>query len=182
MFLTVSPSIIRSLRLYIQHQVYVIQVLWLLASNSWDLRYCASCWFYYRNYFDYVALNLCTFRENVICKMFYRRWTSIWQYFPELVYCLLHLYILLWHLSSANSARMGAYFNFTFTLLPVHCWHISCNNYFKIVTVVACLWTLTQYLNPVNAMSYINLKCIFSSIHLKCVTYQNLSCHLDFVG
>ena len=29
MFRTVSPSIIRSLRLYIQHQVYVIQVLWL---------------------------------------------------------------------------------------------------------------------------------------------------------
>src|SRR5215475_1547710 len=28
-FRTVSPSIIRSLRLYIQHQVYVIQVLWL---------------------------------------------------------------------------------------------------------------------------------------------------------
>jgi hypothetical protein len=33
---TVSPSIIRSLRLYIQHQVYtyVIWVLWLLASGS----------------------------------------------------------------------------------------------------------------------------------------------------
>jgi len=30
MFRTISPSIIRSLRLYIQHQVYVIQVLWLL--------------------------------------------------------------------------------------------------------------------------------------------------------
>jgi hypothetical protein len=29
MFQTVSPSIIRSLRLYIQHQVYAIQVLWL---------------------------------------------------------------------------------------------------------------------------------------------------------
>jgi len=34
MFRTVSPSIIRSLRLYIQHQVYVIQVLWLLASEQ----------------------------------------------------------------------------------------------------------------------------------------------------
>ena len=34
MFLTVSPSIIRSLRLYIQHQVYVIQVLWLPASRN----------------------------------------------------------------------------------------------------------------------------------------------------
>ena len=34
MFRTVFPSVIRSLRLYIQHQVYVIhvQVLWLLAS------------------------------------------------------------------------------------------------------------------------------------------------------
>ena len=34
MFRTVSPSIIRSLRLYIQHQVYVIQVLCLLASKQ----------------------------------------------------------------------------------------------------------------------------------------------------
>ena len=32
MFRTVFPSVIRSLVLYIQHQVYVIQVLWLLAS------------------------------------------------------------------------------------------------------------------------------------------------------
>jgi len=30
----VSPSVIRSLRLYIQHQVYTIQVLWLLASKQ----------------------------------------------------------------------------------------------------------------------------------------------------
>ena len=34
MFRTVSPSIIRSLRGYIQHQVYVIQVLWPLASGK----------------------------------------------------------------------------------------------------------------------------------------------------
>jgi len=34
MFRTVSPSIIGSLRLYIQHQVYVLQVLWLLASKQ----------------------------------------------------------------------------------------------------------------------------------------------------
>ena len=34
MFRTVFPSIIRSLRLYIQHQVYIIQVLWLLASGN----------------------------------------------------------------------------------------------------------------------------------------------------
>ena len=34
MFRTVSPSIIRSLRLYIQQQVYVIQVLWLFASKQ----------------------------------------------------------------------------------------------------------------------------------------------------
>ena len=34
MFRTVFPSIIRSLRLYIQHQVYVIQVLWLFASKQ----------------------------------------------------------------------------------------------------------------------------------------------------
>ena len=32
-FRTVFQSIIRSLRLYIEHQVYVIQVLWLLASK-----------------------------------------------------------------------------------------------------------------------------------------------------
>jgi len=34
MTLYVSPSNIRSLRLYIQHQVYVVQVLWLLASKQ----------------------------------------------------------------------------------------------------------------------------------------------------
>jgi hypothetical protein len=34
MFRTVPPSIIRSLGLYIQHQVYVIQVLCLLASKK----------------------------------------------------------------------------------------------------------------------------------------------------
>jgi hypothetical protein len=34
MFRTVFPSIARSLRLYIQHQVYVMQVLWLLASGN----------------------------------------------------------------------------------------------------------------------------------------------------
>jgi hypothetical protein len=34
MFRTVSLSIIRSLKLYIQHKVYVIQVLWLLASKQ----------------------------------------------------------------------------------------------------------------------------------------------------
>ena len=34
MFQMVSQSIIRSIRLYIQHQVYVIQVLWLLASGN----------------------------------------------------------------------------------------------------------------------------------------------------
>jgi len=33
-FGTVFPSIIRSLRLYMQHQVYVVQVLWLLASKQ----------------------------------------------------------------------------------------------------------------------------------------------------
>jgi len=55
MFQTVFPSIIRSLRLYIQHQVYVKQVSWLLASGSEmelifsKLENCASSWFYYRN-------------------------------------------------------------------------------------------------------------------------------------
>ena len=34
MFRTVFPSIIRSLRLYLQQQVYAIQVLWLLASGN----------------------------------------------------------------------------------------------------------------------------------------------------
>jgi len=33
-FRTVSPSVISSLRLYIQHQVYVIQVLWLLPNKQ----------------------------------------------------------------------------------------------------------------------------------------------------
>jgi 4-amino-4-deoxy-L-arabinose transferase-like glycosyltransferase len=33
-FFLFSPSIIRNLRLYIQNQVYVIQVLWLLANGK----------------------------------------------------------------------------------------------------------------------------------------------------
>jgi len=36
MFRTVSPSIIRSLRLYIQHQVYVIQVIMYVQSLTPD--------------------------------------------------------------------------------------------------------------------------------------------------
>jgi hypothetical protein len=34
MFRTVPLSIIRSLRLYVQHQVYVIQVMWMLTSKQ----------------------------------------------------------------------------------------------------------------------------------------------------
>jgi hypothetical protein len=34
MFRMVSPSIIRNLRLYIQRQLYVIQVLWLFANGN----------------------------------------------------------------------------------------------------------------------------------------------------
>jgi len=78
MFRTVFPSIIRSSRLYTQHQVYAIQVSWLHASRhemtyTWccvyshellmmdgrpsetcrvmfnKLENCASSWFYYRN-------------------------------------------------------------------------------------------------------------------------------------
>jgi hypothetical protein len=41
MFRTISPTIIKSLNLYIQHQVYVIHILWLLTSkqpqNLYDL-------------------------------------------------------------------------------------------------------------------------------------------------
>jgi len=34
MFRTVSPSVIKSLRLYVQHQVYIIKVLSLFASKQ----------------------------------------------------------------------------------------------------------------------------------------------------
>ena len=37
MFRTVCPSIIRSLRLYIQHQLYVIQILWLPTKQPQNL-------------------------------------------------------------------------------------------------------------------------------------------------
>jgi len=37
MFRKVSPSIIRSLRLYILDQVYVIQFLWLQPQNLYDI-------------------------------------------------------------------------------------------------------------------------------------------------
>jgi hypothetical protein len=50
MFLTVFTSIIRSLRLYIQHQVYIILLMMDGKTvRNINLRYCASCWFYYRN-------------------------------------------------------------------------------------------------------------------------------------
>jgi len=75
MFRRVSPSIIRSLILYTQHQVYAIETepVWhipdvvgavldswwwterpsetcrVLFQNKINLRHCASCWFYYRN-------------------------------------------------------------------------------------------------------------------------------------
>jgi len=40
MYRAVSPSVIRSPRLYIQHRVYVVQVLWLLASgNEMELQF-----------------------------------------------------------------------------------------------------------------------------------------------
>jgi len=39
MFWTVFPSIIRSLRLYIHHQAYIIQDLWLLASKQPQILY-----------------------------------------------------------------------------------------------------------------------------------------------
>jgi len=38
-FRTVFPPIIRNLKLYIQHQVYVIPVLWLLATKQPQNRY-----------------------------------------------------------------------------------------------------------------------------------------------
>ena len=44
MFRTVFPSIIRSSRLYTQHQVYVIQVSWLLASgHEMELQFLMLC-------------------------------------------------------------------------------------------------------------------------------------------
>jgi hypothetical protein len=61
MFRTVFPSIIKSSRLYIQHQVYVIQAHWLHGSiqptnrpkhvewYSINSKNCACTWFYYRN-------------------------------------------------------------------------------------------------------------------------------------
>ena len=51
MFRTVSPSIIRSSRLYIQHQVNVIQVLWLLARGWASKQRSASNRNEYQEYF-----------------------------------------------------------------------------------------------------------------------------------
>jgi hypothetical protein len=52
MFRTVFPSIIRSLRLYIQLQVCHTGSVVAAADiehGKRNLRYCVSCWFYYRN-------------------------------------------------------------------------------------------------------------------------------------
>ena len=48
MFRTVSPSIIRSLRLYLEYQVYVVQVLWLFADK-------------FRSYLDIARVELLKF-------------------------------------------------------------------------------------------------------------------------
>ena len=48
-FRKVFPSIIRSLRLYIQHQVYVVQVLWLLEIyNISNLFYFGTTFYMFR--------------------------------------------------------------------------------------------------------------------------------------
>ena len=92
MFWTVFPSIIRSLRLYIQHQEYVIQVpsshrtcmtytscymyslsllmmkgktetCRVLFQNKINFKYCASGWFYYRNEFR------CVKPQTICCQI-----------------------------------------------------------------------------------------------------------------
>jgi hypothetical protein len=88
---------LRSLRLYIQHKVYVIQVLWLLGSkwpsekcrvlfqNKPNFRYCGSGWFYYRNaYFMYEPItyrSLLALCANCICD--FLRGSASWYCFYE---------------------------------------------------------------------------------------------------
>jgi len=55
MFRTVFPSNIRSSRLYIQHQVYVIQVVdCMLAGTSWNI----SCVYIYIYIYIYKIVNI----------------------------------------------------------------------------------------------------------------------------
>jgi hypothetical protein len=78
-FRTVSPSIIRSLRLYIQH--HTIQVVWLVLDSWWrmerpsetwrvlfqnkiNLRYCASGWVCYRNILQSTILQTSKFQND----------------------------------------------------------------------------------------------------------------------
>jgi hypothetical protein len=62
MFRTVSPSIIRSLRLYIQHQAYVIQVLWLLehlpadGQNGWPKHFAGLSGYTTINLYIYMCI------------------------------------------------------------------------------------------------------------------------------
>jgi hypothetical protein len=68
MFRKVFPSVIRSLRLYIQHQVYVIQVLWLLASkqpqNLYDVCTVLDSWWW-------------TERPSETCKVLFQNKTNL---------------------------------------------------------------------------------------------------------
>jgi hypothetical protein len=99
MFRTVFPSIIRSPSLYIQHQVYVIQVSWLLASvlsskqstNLYDihLMLCVQTWTPddgrkdRPKHVEWYSMNW----KNCVCGWFYYRnrsrctvtWTSNWH-------------------------------------------------------------------------------------------------------
>ena len=104
MFRTVSPSIIRSLRLYIQHQVHCYQaateLVWhvpdavctaldswwrterpsdtrrVLFQNKINLRYCASGWFYYRNILQCTVLQMSNLRLTIYYSYIFRFYTT----------------------------------------------------------------------------------------------------------
>jgi hypothetical protein len=86
MFRTVFPSIIRSSRLYTQHQVYVIQVSWLLASGKeveWQ--------FYLVSASKQSTHLVCTHRilfYFILCYFIGRTYCISWRYFTFLSFKL----------------------------------------------------------------------------------------------
>ena len=96
MFRTVSPSIIRSLRLYIQHQVYVIQVLWLLASGNISFPLASShrtCVIYIWYCMYSLRLLIWMERPSKTCRVLFQNKTNLryctcgWFYYRNILRC-----------------------------------------------------------------------------------------------
>jgi hypothetical protein len=163
--------------MYIQHQVYAIQVLWLLASkqpqnlhcvwwwtkrpsetcrllfqNKINLRYCASGWFYYRNILRYTVLQTSNVSKNLSHKAYKCKWSifyfaATWQA-KDAFHSNCHS-----HLNKATSGQI---------MSTVQIWR----RLFQTVTTLTATYYRTKHKYRLMSSSYINLSLTFSRIRL----------------